>query len=109
MHPIQKFLPIKNFNNAGSSFHASIVHRQGTMSFDHIFKEVMRVLFGACNASPEDVGKLPLHVNMVVRCKDGPPPESNVPLLGRRFSRENVLECKRELDTKALLSCYIRV
>ncbi len=68
------------------------------MSFDHVFKEVMRVLFGACNASPREVGKLPLRVDMVVTCENGPPPASKVPLLGSRFSRENLFEYKSSRD-----------
>ena len=68
------------------------------MSFDHIFKEVMRVLFGACTARTEEVGKLPLHVDMVVTCEDGPPPTSKVPLLGSRFSRDNLFEYKSGRD-----------
>nr|MDO8116545.1 hypothetical protein [Candidatus Sigynarchaeota archaeon] len=68
------------------------------MSFDHVFKEVMRVLFGARSASPEEVGKLPLHVDMVVTCDGGPLASSKVPLLGRHFSRENLFEYKSSRD-----------
>ncbi len=68
------------------------------VAFDYIFKRIMAEVLGSCDAKAEKVGKLPLEIDTVARCKNGQRIQPSVPILASHLLEDNLFEYKSDAD-----------
>ncbi|MFX0098956.1 MAG: hypothetical protein ACFFCS_05200 [Candidatus Hodarchaeota archaeon] len=69
------------------------------MAYDHFFKRLMRELLQSCEVQPEDqVGDMPLKIDLVARCKGNGKKATPVTIFGDKISKTNIFEYKSSHD-----------